>query len=168
MLSADLCEFAGGVACLREIDLHGLKLADALHLFVETFNSVASSGKPEPVKVIHGYGSSGTGGEIRRRVRDLLKRNPHSGSFVTGEEMENNPGFTVVYPRHRLPEGSERLWDSIIEFCLEPRTQEEIVRRFIRRSPEPEIMKALHELLRRGRIRESHVNGKKRFLVGDK
>jgi hypothetical protein len=153
---------------LRELDLHGLKMADALHVFVEAHNSLAGSGKREGLKVIHGYGSTGQGGEIRREIRDILKRNPHAGDIVTGEESENNPGFTIIYPKKRLPAGSERLWDSILGFCSEPRLQEEIVRKFIRRSADPEIARAIRELQNRGRLIETFVNGRKKFLAKEK
>jgi hypothetical protein len=148
---------------LKELDLHGLRMADALHLLVEAHNSIAASGSREGLKVIHGYGSTGQGGEMREEIRELLRRNPHAGEFVTGEEAENNPGFTIVYPRKRLPAGSERLWDAIVEFCKEPRSQEEIVRKFIRRSAEPEIARAIRELTNRGKLRETYHNTRKKY-----
>ena len=47
------------------------------------------------LKIIHGYGSSGTGGSIRRRVRQELQRLKDRGEvadFIPGEE------FTIFNP----------------------------------------------------------------------
>lgn len=148
---------------MREVDLHGMKYASAMELFIEEHNAIADRGRAEPLKVIHGYGSSGAGGELRTAIRSLLKKNPASGEFVTGEVAEGNPGYTIVYPRRRLPEAKDRLWDAIIEFCRSPQTQSDILRKFVRRSGEPEVLRSLRELESRGRLRSFYKNGKKHF-----
>lgn len=149
---------------MREIDLHGLKVSEALSAFVEVHNSIVASGKREGVKVIHGYGSSGAGGEIRVAIRTLLRNNPACADWVRGEDAEGNPGYTIVYPRRRLPPGGERLWDAIVEFCSSPRTQQDVVCRFVRKSSEPEVNRALRELEQRGRLRVLYKNGRKHYV----
>jgi hypothetical protein len=150
---------------MRELDLHGLKFADAMYLFVDTCNMMVAQGNAGGLKVIHGYGASGQGGLIRGEVRKLLKRNPHAATVVLGEDADNNPGYTLVYPKRRLPAGSERLWDSITEYCSEPRRDSDIVGRFIRRHGEPEIRKALAELENRGKIRSFASSGRRMYVV---
>ena len=146
---------------MHEIDLHGLKYAEALERFIEEHNRTAESGSQTALKVVHGYGSSGTGGEIRKAIRALLSRNPASGEFVKGEVSEGNPGYTIVYPRRRLPQAKERLWDSVLEYCSTPRTRQQVVRKFVRRSGEHEVAQALRELETRGKLKSFYKNGRK-------
>ncbi|MCR4424802.1 MAG: Smr/MutS family protein [Firmicutes bacterium] len=149
---------------MEELDLHGLRMAEALEAFVAHHNSLAASGGGTGFKVIHGYGSSGSGGEIRAGIRSLLHSNPGCADYVPGEDMDGNPGYTVVYPRRRLPTGSQRLWDAMVEFCATPKTQADVVHRFVRRNAEPEIVQGLRELERRGRLRSFVKNGKKHLV----
>jgi predicted CopG family antitoxin len=144
---------------LKELDLHGMRAAEALERFVEMHNSLLSS----QFVVIHGYGSSGTGGDIRAAIRSLLRSNPQCSDFVPGEEMDGNPGHTVVYPKRRLPSVSERLSDAIRRFCEEPATLSDVLKRFVRRSSEPEITRVVRQLEGSGRLRSFFKNGKKYF-----
>ena len=148
---------------MNEIDLHGLRMSEALERFVEAHNSL-SGGRGASLKVIHGYGSSGSGGEIRAAIRNLLKQNPASSDYIRGEEMDGNPGYTVVYPKRRLPTGVDRLWDAIMEYCASPRSQQEVLTKFVRRSGEPEVNRAIRELEHRGRLRSFLKNGRKHYV----
>ena len=94
-----------------EIDLHGLTVTEALSRFAVHYNARLRAGDTGPIRVIHGYGSSGRGGDLRTALRDLLARHAGRLEFVPGETYFNNPGVTVVYPNHpprRLPRTSER------------------------------------------------------------
>jgi hypothetical protein len=52
--------------------------------------------------VIHGYGSSGSGGAIREELRRYLKAHEEIfGEFLAGESLRN-PGVTILYPRETL------------------------------------------------------------------
>ena len=86
-----------------EIDLHGLTVAEALSRLADHCNARILAGDSGPVSVVHGYGSSGRGGDLRAAVREFLSR--HSGrlEFVPGERYFNNPGVTIVYPGKPLP-----------------------------------------------------------------
>ena len=86
-----------------EIDLHGLTVADALARFTDHYNGRLRAGDTGPLRVIHGYGSSGRGGDLRTALRELLSRHAGRLEFVPGETYFNNPGVTVVYPKHPLP-----------------------------------------------------------------
>jgi hypothetical protein len=86
-----------------EIDLHGLTVADALARFTAHYNGRLRAGDIGPLRVIHGYGSSGRGGDLRTALREFLFRYAGRLDFVPGETYFNNPGVTVVYPKHPLP-----------------------------------------------------------------
>ena len=86
-----------------EIDLHGLTVEEALSRLANHYNERLRAGDAGPIRVIHGYGSSGRGGELRNAIRGLLSRHAGRLEFVPGETYFNNPGVTVVYPKHPLP-----------------------------------------------------------------
>jgi len=91
-------EHSGGV----EIDLHGLTVAVALSRFTVQYNAGLRAGNTGSIHVIHGYGSSGRGGDLRTALRELLSRHAGRLEFVPGETYFNNPGVTIVYPKHPL------------------------------------------------------------------
>jgi len=86
-----------------EIDLHGLTVAEAISRLTSHYNARVRAGDAGPIRVVHGYGSSGRGGDLRAAVREFLSRNADRLEFVPGEQYFNNPGVTVVYPKHPLP-----------------------------------------------------------------
>jgi len=85
------------------IDLHGLRVQEALSRLSAACNRLLKSGRRGPLRVIHGYGSSGKGGDIREAVREYLEHNSSRVEYVAGEQFFNNPGVTIVYPKHPLP-----------------------------------------------------------------
>lgn len=85
------------------LDLHGMRVAEALGVFVQAYNQRVARGDGSPLRVIHGYGSSGGEGAIGRELRRLLSRHADAATFMAGEDFSINPGFTVVYPRRPLP-----------------------------------------------------------------
>ena len=86
-----------------EIDLHGLTVADGLARLAAHCNARLRAGDTGPIRVVHGYGSSGRGGDLRAAVREFLCRHAGRVEFVPGETYFNNPGVTIVYPKHPLP-----------------------------------------------------------------
>jgi dsDNA-specific endonuclease/ATPase MutS2 len=93
----------------RSIDLHSLTVAEAIREFVRYYNACARSGYRGRLEIIHGYGSSGSGGVIREELRRYLKAHEETfGEFLAGESLRN-PGVTIVYPRDTMaatPPGS--------------------------------------------------------------
>ena len=83
----------------RSIDLHNFTVAEAIREFVRFYNACVRSGYRGRLEVIHGYGSSGSGGVIREELRKFLKA--HAGDFwgVPYRESLRNPGVTILYPR---------------------------------------------------------------------
>jgi hypothetical protein len=88
----------------QRIDVHGLSVAEAMRTFVAFYNDRLRKGHRERIEVIHGYGSSGTGGVILQELRDYLAANAgRLESFVLGESV-GNVGVTIVYPKKILPQ----------------------------------------------------------------
>jgi DNA-nicking Smr family endonuclease len=87
----------------EELDLHGLTVAQGLARLVAHCNARVRAGNTSPIRVVHGYGSSGRGGDLRAAVRAFLARHAGRVEFVPGERYFNNPGVTIVYPNHTLP-----------------------------------------------------------------
>lgn len=86
----------------RSIDLHNCTVAEAIREFVRFYNSCVRSGYRGRLEVIHGYGSSGSGGAIREELRRYLKAHAETfGEYLAGESLRN-PGVTILYPRETL------------------------------------------------------------------
>ncbi len=109
MIGNDAQSGSGRSIADGEIDLHGLTVAEALSRLAARYNERLRAGDAGPIRVIHGYGSSGRGGNVRAAVRELLSRHAGCLEFVPGETYFNNPGITVVYPKHPLPAPSPNL-----------------------------------------------------------
>jgi len=85
----------------RSIDLHERTVAEAIREFVRFYNACVRSGYHGRLEVIHGYGSTGSGGVIREELRKYLKAHEETfGEFLAGESLRN-PGVTILYPRDR-------------------------------------------------------------------
>lgn len=85
-----------------------MRVADAMRLFVETCNRRLGRGDMSPVRVVHGYGSTGGEGAIGRELRRYLSKHADAATFIAGEDFSTNPGFTTVYPKRRLPPPTPR------------------------------------------------------------
>ncbi|MDE0191133.1 MAG: Smr/MutS family protein, partial [Gammaproteobacteria bacterium] len=64
----------------------------------------AGTGAGAGVRVIHGYGSTGTGGVLRARLRGFCDTHADRVGYARGEDAEENPGVTVVTVRAALPD----------------------------------------------------------------
>jgi dsDNA-specific endonuclease/ATPase MutS2 len=86
----------------QSIDLHTRTVPEAIREFVRFYNSCVRAGFHGRLEVIHGYGSSGSGGVIREELRKYLKAHEAIfGEFLAGESLRN-PGVTILYPRESL------------------------------------------------------------------
>lgn len=75
----------------HEIDLHGLRVEEALDLAEKAVDQAVVGGL-DRVKLIHGHGT----GAVRKAIRDMLSKNPHVESFRFGSPMEGGLACTVV------------------------------------------------------------------------
>ncbi len=111
------------------LDLHGHTVAEAIEAFVQFYNAQLEKHHPGCLKIIHGYGSSGQGGAIRIKLRSFLDQYADQLRYETGDSY-GDPGWTLVYPKTALPDQRQRLADTILQFCSEPKSEEKILREF--------------------------------------
>ena len=138
---------------MASIDLHGRTWSESLDELISTYNRVLATGtSSEVLEVVHGYGSSGTGGSLRRRVRSFLSAHSDRLEFSPGEEADGNPGHTVVMPIQPLPAVSDLLAEQVLAYCETARTQSKIAGKF-RRHGDPRVIQAIRSLERQGRLR---------------
>jgi DNA mismatch repair protein MutS2 len=78
-------------AAPRELDIRGMETLEAESV-VENFIDAAVMGKLENVTIIHGKGT----GALRKKVHELLRRNPQVKSFRLGVYGEGEDGVTVA------------------------------------------------------------------------
>ena len=87
----------------RTVDLHGLSVPKALEKFIQFYNQCIKECYKDRIEVVHGYGSSGIGGDIKKELLLYLNKNSRLlVSFLEGDKI-GNPGVTIVYPKDRLP-----------------------------------------------------------------
>ena len=137
------------------LDVHGLTWSQARETFVERYNEAvrdAGTGVARRLDVVHGYGSTGEGGVIRRRLRKLLERSEAYLEFTLGESLDSNPGHTVVAPLKPLPARDQELAELVRDYCDRPRTLSKITGKF-RRFGAPDVGAAISALERQGRLR---------------
>jgi len=134
-----------------EIDLHNYSYHEALEVLIERYNALVARGKRAPIKVIHGYGSLGKGGVLRTRLRAFLASYPQAVSFVAGERIDGNPGYTMVYPLRLLPTQADELYHELLTYCSAPRSEEKIVGKF-RRKGYAAVQHALRKLMSEGKL----------------
>ena len=138
---------------MLELDVHGLTVNEALKVFVDFYNRQVRSSSRVSLRIIHGWGSSGEGGKIRTKLRQLLTEAQPNLEWKAGEDLEGNPGVTIVYPHKLIQPRENELEAEILKFCSVPRTESKIAGQFRKYEPR-EIKQAIRALLRRGQIKE--------------
>jgi len=147
---------------MRELDLHGLTTDEAIRIFIEGYNRQVQ-GNREPLRIIHGWGSSGEGGKIRRKIREFLTEATDNLEWEPGEDVEGNLGVTIVYPRTVLAARKKQLAEAIAHFCSTPRTESKIAGEF-RTYNAREIKQAIRGLVRHGRLQVILKGGHATYL----
>ena len=138
---------------MGSIDLHGSTWSESLVELIASYNRLLATGSSsELLEVVHGYGSTGSGGSLRRRVRSFLAAHGDRLEFQPGEDVDGNPGHTIVLPVQPLPEVSDLLAEQVLEYCETARTQSKITGKF-RRHGDPSVIHAIRSLERQGRLR---------------
>lgn len=84
-----------------KLDLHGMKTRDAIERFIFEYNKAVKEGA-DKLEVVHGYGSSGVGGDIKEALTALLDAYASKVRYIKGESL-GNKGMTVVIPDEPLP-----------------------------------------------------------------
>ena len=130
---------------MKEINLHGCTTEDAIQSFISYYNQHVKSKQKKEFRVIHGYGSSGEGGKIRSKLRNFLECFHEEIGFRTGESLDNNPGYTLIYPRKELPSLENMLGLEILKFCEIPKTKKKIANNF-RKYGDSKLLSTLKQL----------------------
>ena len=136
------------------LDLHGMTWAEGEAAFIDFYNrSVRQAGENQvKLDVVHGYGSTGTGGVLRARFRGFLERYKSYLEFQAGENVDGNRGHTIVVPLKPLPSVNEQIVEEIWAYCERPRAQSKIIGKF-RRQGEAEVLGSIKLLERQQRLR---------------
>lgn len=116
--------------------------------------------------MIHGYGSSGEGGVIRRKLRTFLSANADRFKRVIEGESLGNPGVTCVEAKGRLPAaqaGATPLASAILAFCQTPKSENKILIKLIGRFGDPAIRSEVRELLRSGALEPVRSDGEIKY-----
>ena len=71
--------------------------------------------------------------------------------YEAGDDY-GDPGWTLVYPKVRLPGQRERMATAILSFCSEPKTEEKILREFIKMG-KVQITQAVRSLAKQGKLK---------------
>ena len=140
----------------RTLDLHGLIWTEAHDTFIEFYNRAVrrATGNVGRLDVVHGYGSTGTGGVLRARLRGYLERHKSYLEFQPGENVDGNQGHTIIVPLKLLPSTGEQLLEEIWAYCEKPRAQSKIIGKF-RRHGEAEVLRNIRVLEKQHRLRSS-------------
>ncbi|MBN2047121.1 MAG: Smr/MutS family protein [Anaerolineaceae bacterium] len=151
---------------MGKIDLHDLTVREALERFTAYYNRQIGAGNRATIEVVHGYGSSGEGGKIRKRLRRLLDRHPDRVQYVRGETISANPGVTYVDPILSLPSNGDVLETEILAYCEVPRSKEKIHGEF-RRYSDQQVRGALRRLEKSKQLRVLQKGAYKHYLRAD-
>ena len=146
----------GGRLDNLDLDVHGKTWAEALEEFVDAYNKAVQPGGNacRTLTVIHGYGSSGSGGILRTRFRRFLEKQGPRLEFTPGEKVSVNPGYTLVTPRFPLPGADAALSELVWDYCEQPKTMSKIVGQF-RRYGTPRVQRAVKSLETQKRLRKA-------------
>ena len=138
------------------LDLHGLTWTEAEAAFIDFYNGAVrqAGGNVGRLDLVHGYGSKGTGGVLRTRLRRFLERYKSYLDFQPGENVDGNQGHTVVVPLKPLPSLGEQMAEEIWAYCERPRAQSKIIGKF-RRHGETEVLRAIKVLEKQQRLSAS-------------
>ena len=136
---------------MRTLDLPGLAWPEAFEALTEEYALVRQQSEDQ-LDVIHGYGSTGVGGTLRARLRGFLQRQGDSLEFMPGEDVDGNPGHTIVIPEGALPGECNLLAERVWAYCQRPKSFSKIVGRF-RKSGQPKVREAVESLVKKGGLR---------------
>ena len=142
---------------LFNLDLHGYKRTEALEEFISVYNHVFdNAANPASVRldVVHGYGSSGEGGVLLKRLRTFLETQESCLEFTPGERADGNPGHTIVIPRKRLPGADAMLAEAVWDYCERPKSRSKILGQF-RKHGDPQVLRAVRSLEKQGRLKKT-------------
>jgi hypothetical protein len=159
----------------RSIDLHHHTVPEAIGEFARFCNDCVRSNYRGRVEVIHGYGSTGAGGAIRKKLRAYLAAHAECfGSVLPGDSL-GNPGVTIVYPKKLLPTSPQGVTaapllnaaqEAIRKYCATPRAKERILIKLRGRFGDRVLSAEIRNMLNNGALEEIRASdGKFQYKV---
>ncbi len=133
-----------------ELDLHGMAAGEGLEALVNSYNRLVDSGESE-LLVVHGYGSSGVGGVLQRKVRSFLRS--AGVQFFTESESRCNIGQTLVKVGKSPISVGDGLDAKMLKFCAVPKTKEKLFSKF-HKSGRSALQQTFSALLSKGLLHE--------------
>lgn len=131
---------------MKEIDLHDKSVNEAIRYFIEKYNEILSNGFKEQINVIHGYGSTGVGGKIKKRFKEVSEVYKAHFKTIPG----SNIGITIIKPLKMIPDENFLLQKSLLEFCSSsPKNLSKINNNFFKEYTNAEIKKVIHQLIKK-------------------
>ena len=131
------------------IDLHDMNRSEAIRFFIDKYNEVFKSGYRGEITVIHGYGSSGKGGVIKKELKEFLES--HKGYLTY--TVDTNPGATLITPLKQINEMQDVISKEILEYCrLSPKTLDKIKGNFFKKYKNNEINACVKKLTKQGSL----------------
>lgn len=128
------------------IDLHHMNRNEAIRFFIDKYNEAVKSGRKE-ITVIHGYGSSGKGGVIKKELINFFDLHTSYLSYTT----DSNPGATLVFPIKVINELEDLISIEVLEFCSStPKTMDKIKGNFFKKYTNQEINSCVKKLIKKG------------------
>jgi len=129
------------------IDLHDMNRNEAIRFFIDKYNEAFKGGYRGEITVIHGYGSSGRGGVIKKELREFLEG--HRGYLTY--TIDTNPGATLVTPLKAINEMQDLISKEVLEFCrTSPKTMDKIKGNFFKKYKNTEINSCVKRLVKQG------------------
>lgn len=146
----------------RSLDLHEFTVPEAIGAFVRFYNACLRSGYRGRIEVIHGYGSTGAGGTIRKELRKYLEAHAAVfGEYLAGESLRN-PGVTILYIKETLappPRGQGSILffnpaqEAIRRFCNTPKSKDQILTKLTGRFGDRVLGAEIRNLVNNGALR---------------
>lgn len=128
------------------IDLHHMNRNEAIRFFIDKYNEAVRSGRKE-ITVIHGYGSSGRGGVIKKELLNFFDLHSSYLSYT----VDSNPGATLVFPTRIINELEDLISIEVLEFCnRSPKSMEKIKGNFFKKYTNQEINSCVKKLIKKG------------------
>ncbi len=131
------------------IDLHHMNRNEAIRFFIDKYNEILGKGHRGEIEVIHGYGSSGKGGIIKKEFKEFLLKHKDYLDY----EVDVNPGMTRVYPKKKINDVLDIISQDILEFCTgTPRSLDKIKNNFFKKYRVQEINSCVKRLVKKGEL----------------
>jgi hypothetical protein len=150
-----------------EYSIHDdLPTTESIRGLIAFYNKQINKGSRQPIRVLHGWGSSGIGGIKRAKLRNFLDQYDTHLSYRRGNDIDGNDGYTIIFPQKALPTANDLLSQEILVFCQISRTKEKILGKF-RTHGDMNVNKALNKLVKQGQLKSEKKGRFQHFIIPD-